>query len=689
MPKAAFGVNFEQEKQTFEEYNINSAIAFPLFYQEELLGVLTIHYMDENDNIDENAIETLNMVADQISIAIHQAKLFNDIKIKAQRERLIGNILSRTIGAFDTSRIKEILAEIGGMTSADRCFFVKLDIEAKKGVPVEKDAEYRVSDDIKTIIGYSFPTEDVEIFINSWLIKRDLIVFDYEQIRRDNNPDLQGMINYSAQFDLKSGIGIPFFEGENLSAILAIEYFKEKVIPSDDELDFLRILGNQTGLVFNQIELYQKTKRVAETERSIRKIIEEMRSSLDVNHIKTVVVNEIGKAMSADICFILIYDQEEDSFTVDEFSEYKPDKDEIGRINFDTKADKVKWFMDAFRENEEHNFSDSEDYVRQFNLQGTTTEAFLKEYNIKSGYHIPIYYANITLGYIILNYTKDNKKLSENELSFLRTIATQVGIALHQARLYKKMQEQAEREKISRNIVEILRSTIDKKIIKHLFVMNIGKYFHADRVLFSDYDPINKKYLPVDKSSEYLSNPSIKSFVGFDWSKAEAREYIQPLLEKRELNIYCWDEYKKNNIKSPEFISLFEDAEVKSSYNLPVLYQERIMGYFCIEFTNNMCKKLPDEDINRIRNMCTQAGIALYHAELYERANELLRSKVQYMSNMSNSCAGPLGKIVELTEMQASSEIDKDKLVQIIKDINTMGKELLEKVVHCGESLND
>ncbi len=88
------------------------------------------------------------------------------------------------------------------------------------------------------------------------------------------------------------------------------------------------------------------------------------------------------------------------------------------------------------------------------------------------------------LGFLILEYNKDYKKFENEDLEFLKTIATQAGIAIYQANLYKITQIQAEREKISKNIIEILRSSLDKNIIKHLFVKNIGKYFNADRVLF-------------------------------------------------------------------------------------------------------------------------------------------------------------------------------------------------------------
>ena len=67
------------------------------------------------------------------------------------------------------------------------------------------------------------------------------------------------------------------------------------------------------------------------------------------------------------------------------------------------------------------------------------------------------------------------------------------------------------------------------------------------------------------------------------------------------MKIACWDEYIKKNLISADFKSRFEDANVKSSYNFPVLYQEQILGYFCLEFTHSVVK-LSDEDIINLRN---------------------------------------------------------------------------------------
>jgi GAF domain-containing protein len=217
---------------------------------------------------------------------------------------------------------------------------------------------------------------------------------------------------------------------------------------------------------------------------------------------------------------------------------------------------------------------------------------------------------------------------------------------------------------------------MDKNVIKHLFVKNIGKYFNADRVFFSEYDSSKRMYLPVDQQSEYLSSTEEKSFVGYDWSADSVREYIQPLLEKRELKIFSWEEYIRENQRSQDFISLFVDANVKSSYNFPVLYQERIMGYFCLEFTQHV-NKFSNEDINRLRSICTQTGIALYQTELYIKAQESDRTKSEFITNIANMLLEPLNNMVKFSEILPKSELDHEKQVEYLHNISQGGKQLL------------
>ena len=102
------------------------------------------------------------------------------------------------------------------------------------------------------------------------------------------------------------------------------------------------------------------------------------------------------------------------------------------------------------------------------------------------------------------------------------------------------------------------------------------------------------------------------------------------------------------------------------------------MGYFCIEFTKDTCIKLTDEDINRIRSLCTQAGIALYHAELFTKAQEASKIKTEFVKNVSGGAQAMLQNIAELFEAMSNTELQCDAHIKHINHINEIVKKLLE-----------
>lgn len=278
-------------------------------------------------------------------------------------------------------------------------------------------------------------------------------------------------------------------------------------------------------------------------------------------------------------------------------------------------------------------------------------------------------------GFDIGEYIKMLKELKIIPINRVREAANLLFIVANAISeiAYKNLElkEKNEREKFNRKILEILRNILDKETIKHLFVKNVGQYFQADRVFFSDYDSEINMYLPVTNKSEYLSSPEEKSFVGYDWSNDSISEYIQPLLEKRELKIFCLDEYLKDNPKSQGFVSRFKNWDVKSSYNLPVIYEGTIMGYFCIEYTKGGCKRLSDEDISRIRSMCSQAGIALHNAELYLKAQESVETKKEFIKDITNNTLSMLDNVMELLEAISKTE---EKCENHVKHLNHIAK---------------
>ena len=838
--------------KTLKENDTKSDYGLIVACKERILGVLIIHFVKKKRVLTHDEFNFLKTLKEQTGVAIYQAELYSTTKRQMKREQTLRRMLEAVRSSLNIDEMKNLIVNIIGKNfGADRCFFIDYDGEKDKFLTVK--CEYLSSDTIPTYTNADV-NEDVPCFAeelkkgNSILINNKQIFINGEQ--RDCKTEKET----AQRVGVISAYGIPFFYDNQLQGAIALHYLDDKHSVSQSEAKFLEIIANQTAIALYQAKLYETTKIQGEREALLRKIFEAMRDSLDINVIKNTIVNEIGKNFNVDICFIMIYDPVANYFYIDKHSEYRSSLKEKSFIEVNSEEPKFKFFLDLFKKNQELYFSNSEEFIIENNLQGSLEEEFLKDYDIKSVYSLPTSYVNNLLGYIHLIFTNNYKKLDKSDFKFLRVIATQAGVTLHQAKLYEitriqakreiliriiiekirisldieetleficeetaklfKVQRAAitkypnpqnyqefklrkeyksypnlkgffeiteineiapywanilinedevlaldnimesdtpdyfknsynalgikalmgtpirkstdvwgtlvlseynnyrhwseeektllkiisdqiyiainqaelyekeklalEREKISKNIIEILRSSLDKDIIKRLFVKNIGKFFEADRVFFSEYDSNIKMFLPIDKNSEYLSSDKEKSFVDYDWSNPDIKEHIQFLLEKREIKIPDWHEYIKQHPEKPEsFRTIYENADVESSYNFPVLYQDKLMGYFCIEFTNRIYKLL-DDDINRIRNICTQAGIALYHAEMYMKAQQSMFSKAEFIAKYAQNIEEPVNDIIETTELLSKNEFERIIQIQYLNHIINSCNELLE-----------
>lgn len=594
----------------------------------------------------------------------------NLIEKQVEREKIIRKIIEIMRSSISINAVRsEVVKEIGAFLKADRVFFADFD-SVSLNFSVLKASEYKSSEKVKSFAGN-------EVAINQGLVEamkkfplngKDLIFSDLDKYLQENNLSETNTGKIFRDMGCISTMGIHINYGDFFYGDIVVTFENKRKI-NEEDIDFIRTLAKQAGIALYQSEVYQKEKEMYERESLLRNIFETMRSSLDVNKIKNTIVNKISKVLNADRCFLIEYHKNNDAFTIDEHSEYRSSSEIKSLIGTNFNDPIFEGLINLYKANKEVIFSDVGQFINESNFEDTSITQYFIESDIKANYCIPIFNAGELLGVLCIQYTKDYHKLLQEDIDFLRIVAIQAGEAICQAKLYQKMQFQAERERINRSIIEILRSSIDKPIIKKLFVENIGKFFNADRVFFSEYDSTVKKYLPVDKNSEYLSSNNQKSFVGFDWSNPLISGYINPLLEKREIKITNLDEYiKKQSPVNKDTILRYVDFDVKSSYNFPVLYQSDIKGYFCVEFTSRNYE-LSDEDIKRIRSICVQAGIALYHSELYLRSQQYARLKESSVFEILEHIKEPTNNILDSSIALVQNEFERKLQIEYLDKI--------------------
>lgn len=432
------------DEEFLHECGMKSGFAMPIVYMNGMYGIFGVHFTRKNHNFSDNEKTLIKILADQTGIALYQTELLQEKEQIAENESTLRRVMLSSSSIFNFEQIiNSIVTETGKLFGADRCFFVETDKSTNANRPIKPYAEYVSSPNILSHTKVVPTKSDTEVFINLGKTQKIICV---ENINEINLPAATKHMLID-ELSVKSYMIVTVKYDETIYGAMVLHYVNEHKKFSPNDISMAEAMANQSANIINQVKTYDEMQKTLERENLLRNIFETMRSSLDINTIKNKIVTEIGKSLNMDMCFIMIYNQNENYFDIDEHSEYRSSTNEKSFIGENNKIPAFGFFMKSFKNNEEVNFTDVEEYITKNNLQNTPEEEFLRSHRIKSSYNIPVYYANTLLGFIITFYTKDYRILDKNELDFLRTIGTQAGIALHQAKLYKIMKIQTEREK--------------------------------------------------------------------------------------------------------------------------------------------------------------------------------------------------------------------------------------------------
>lgn len=658
-----------ETEEYFKVYNIKSLIMLPITFENLSIGLLVMHF-DKLNQINKEDIDFIKTVLEQLAIAIKQAQIYEEEKKTAQRESLLREITETIRSSLNVDEtLSFICSEIIKVFKVQRAA-INMFPNPKNCEAFIMKKELTSSDEIKRFPKNNAGTE-IAAYWGSYLSKNNKILA-FDSVEKSDAPDY--FKNSYKEMDVKSIIGTPIKKGDDTWGAVILSEYKNGRHWTNEEKSLLEIIANQIYIAINQAELYEKEKKAAERERVLKDIISKMRNSLDIEDTLAYICTETAKLFNVQRTTIVSL---EDSESLSDFKvrkEYKvfPEIRGLSDVNDFSKAAAFWWasLMKLFP-------IIAIDNIEKSKAPDEFKNAYIS-IGVKSVMATAIKKDEKIWGSLVLSEYNEYRNWTDEEKTLLSAIADQVYLSINQAELFAKEKEAAETEKFNRKILEILRSTLDKTTIKNLFVKNIGKHFQADRVFFADYDPKAKKFLPVEEKSEYLSSTEEKSFINYDWSDESMNEYIQPLLEKRELKIFCWEDYIKENKKGQGFISRFEDARVNSSYNFPVIYEGGIIGYFCIEYTKETCNKLSEADVNRIRSMCTQAGIALYHAELYLKARHTAVFNETYIENISQKIEAPTKSILDSSTKLSQNEFPRNVQIEYLDSIINSCDKLLE-----------
>lgn len=287
----------------FQDFNVKYMIAFPIFDENIPRGRIVLHYSeDKRKEIDIDA-EFLRILADQASIAIRQARMFEEQKKLAERESLFREIITTVRESLDINVVKKkIVTEIGKAFSIDRCVLHQFNPETEKFQIIDEFSEYTSEPEIVSFRGLDFTNNPVfDYFDKLFRNKEGFYASDWnEWVETHEQLFSEYTKDCLLAYDNKSNYALPVVFNDKLLGMLYLGYIKEKRILSSDELSFLNILVEQVGIALYQSFLYLQQKQRAENEYFKNEIASIIKNSKNIDESLLLINNKIRTYFNAE-----------------------------------------------------------------------------------------------------------------------------------------------------------------------------------------------------------------------------------------------------------------------------------------------------------------------------------------------------------------------------------------------------
>ena len=262
--------------------------AIPLKVSERILGVLDVQSAQPYGFTEEN-IRTLQILADQLAVAVVNSELFAETQEHLSQHRLLHHITTTaasgtTLEEALESAVKGLQVTLGG----DRVAILLVDREHKNL-------------EVKAAVGYSAEINAIQVPIGSGVT--GWVAVHRRPLRLDDVTQDTRYIQLSP--NTRSELALPLIYRNEVLGVLNVESEQAAAYNENDE-EMLGTLGGSLAAVVANARLLEQIRSQVERERLLYDVTSKIRRSTDIQSILATTASELTKALGARYATIRI-----------------------------------------------------------------------------------------------------------------------------------------------------------------------------------------------------------------------------------------------------------------------------------------------------------------------------------------------------------------------------------------------
>jgi methyl-accepting chemotaxis protein PixJ len=450
-----------------EQFQMKAYIIVPIFAGEQLWGLLAAYQNSGPREWQAWQVSFLTQIGLQFGVALSQAEYLEQVQLKsdqlmqiASQEKALTKISTRIRQAVDVES-----------------FFRTTTQEVRQSLRCDRVAVYQFSDDW----GGQFVAESVG---NNWvkLVGPDIkTVLDDTYLQETqggryakgetfvvNDTYTIGLapchIEILEQFEAKAYIIVPIFFGDKLWGLLGAYQNSGPREWQTWEVNFLNQIALQFSLAKAQIDYLtevqvksEKLAQIAEQEKSITKIVNRIRQSLDVEEIFKIATLEVRQLLKCDRVAVYRFKPDWGG----EFISESVGQNWVKLVGVDIKT---VWDDSYLQDTQGGRYAKGESFVVHDIYQADHSPChveILEQFEIRAYVIVPIFTGEQLWGLFAAYQNSGPRDWEETQTTLLARIGDQLGLALQQTEYLQQLQAQsaqlaaaAAREKAAKELLQ-------------------------------------------------------------------------------------------------------------------------------------------------------------------------------------------------------------------------------------------
>ncbi|MEP7108184.1 MAG: GAF domain-containing protein [Ferruginibacter sp.] len=656
-------IYISSEEQAIREYGAyaiagtqmpKTSLFVPLLTGNIIRGYVSLQNLDTENAFSESDIRLLETLANSMSVALENARLFDETN------RLLKETEQRTAELAVINSVQEGLAKeldmqgIYNMVGDRLCSLF----------PETHTLVIRTFDHETGLEHFHYAIEkgaylEIEPRPLIWeskqliLTKKSLdIEENYEEISEEH-----GESAVTEGQPVKSAVFVPMISGDQVKGSISLQNVDKENAFSESDLRLLTTLTNSMSVALENARLFDETNRLLkETEQRtaelavINSVQEGLAKELDMQGIYNLIGDRVQKLFNAQAVIIASFDidskTEHFNYTYENGEKVKIESRPINKLRQLLIDQKHSIYI-----------STEEQARKEFGLT-----AIGETQMPRSLLFVPMITGNIIRGYVSLQNIDIENAFSESDIRLLETLANSMSVALENARLFdetsrllKETEQRTAELGIINSVQEGLASKLDIQAIYDLVGDKIRDVFDTQGISISFYDR-GKNFIT---HPYYLFRGKRIVELGFELGKGLTSHIIQtgqPLL----INEKAAERYKE---LGAVFASSEEEDTAKSWLGVPLISGGQVNGTIRLE---NYEREFAysESDVSLLQTLANSMSVALENARLFDETSRLLKETEQRTGELAVINSVQEGLVREM-DMQAIYDLVGNRICEL------------------------